>query len=225
MGQISLQIPQVGLSDSTEDPKVAANITTLQTLVNGQLDDTNLASPNNAYRRAMLSAFDLITSGLAGANDYLLTSSGFGPLLSNQDITTATAAMVTVPMWLGDAGYSSQPQDFQVANKTAYCRVRAHLLVNGVAPGTTTITVGLYRITGSGGTGTGGNLHYTFGSALAGSTVAQANPSSGTTYGLESGQFAVPTNNNAFALGFRLSAPISSLSVIAIGAQLYGYSA
>ena len=44
MGNISLNIPQVGLSDSTEDPKIATNFTTIQTAINGNLDATNLAA-------------------------------------------------------------------------------------------------------------------------------------------------------------------------------------
>lgn len=42
MGSISLNIPQIGLSDTTEDVKVANNFTTLQTAINGSLDSTNL---------------------------------------------------------------------------------------------------------------------------------------------------------------------------------------
>ena len=44
MGQIFLQIPQVGLSDSTEDPKVASDLTSIQNVINGNLDASNLAT-------------------------------------------------------------------------------------------------------------------------------------------------------------------------------------
>ena len=44
MPPVSLQIPQVNQPDATEDPKIAADFTTLQTLLNGNLDADNIAA-------------------------------------------------------------------------------------------------------------------------------------------------------------------------------------
>src|SRR6185437_10659235 len=44
MGQISLNIPQVGLPDTTEDVKVANNFTTIQNAINGGIDSTNISA-------------------------------------------------------------------------------------------------------------------------------------------------------------------------------------
>lgn len=42
MGQISLSLPQVGALHATEDVKVGNDLSTIQTLVNGNIDATNL---------------------------------------------------------------------------------------------------------------------------------------------------------------------------------------
>ena len=44
MGSITLSIPTVGQPNSTEDPKIATDLTTIETLVNGNIDSTNLSS-------------------------------------------------------------------------------------------------------------------------------------------------------------------------------------
>lgn len=44
MGIISLSIPQVGLPNSTEDPKIASDFNTIMTWANGNVDLTNLSA-------------------------------------------------------------------------------------------------------------------------------------------------------------------------------------
>lgn len=44
MATISLQIPVIGQPNSTEAPKIASDFTTLQTVINGQLDRNNMVS-------------------------------------------------------------------------------------------------------------------------------------------------------------------------------------
>jgi hypothetical protein len=118
---------------------------------------------------------------------------------------------------------SSQPQDFQVAGKTAYARIRVAVLTNNTPPGAT-LTFGLYPITSV--TGTSGIFALGFGPVLSGSTIA-VNPSSGGGwYGAESGQFALPLTTTAFyTLGVVWSAAQAAASVISMTAQLYGYNA
>lgn len=49
MGSISLQTPTVGNPNSTEDPKIANDFTILQTLLNGNIDLTNLSTALQSY--------------------------------------------------------------------------------------------------------------------------------------------------------------------------------
>lgn len=44
MGQIALQIPTVGQPNATEDPKIASDFTTIQNVINGNIDHGNLAT-------------------------------------------------------------------------------------------------------------------------------------------------------------------------------------
>lgn len=44
MGLITLQTPIVGVANASEDPKIASDLTILQTLLNGNIDITNLSA-------------------------------------------------------------------------------------------------------------------------------------------------------------------------------------
>jgi microcystin-dependent protein len=70
MGQISLEAVTVGQPDSTEEPKIPGNFRTLQDLVNGNIDATNLAAAAGvsatqlaaAVQQALFAPGDLKTS-------------------------------------------------------------------------------------------------------------------------------------------------------------------
>jgi hypothetical protein len=197
-------------------PNGASNIITadiLNVATTGLIGDTTLQSPNNGVRKLLLQG-SAVAPGGTGPADYIFLISG-ALAGSAVNITPGVAA----PMWVGDSGLSSQPKDFQVANKSAFGRVRAMLNPNGTSAGITA-TVGVYQVTGSGGPS--GNIQYSFGSALAGSTVAL---SAGASFvGGESGQFALPSSNY-YALGVNLSGTVPAAAIINISAQLYGYNA
>lgn len=214
MGQITLQIPQTGALNSTEDPKVASDFTTIQTLVNGNLEDSNLKTPNNAVRRLLLQANGFIPSA-AGSTDYLMATVG-GFLASG-----SSGSSSTVPLWIGDAGLSSQPQDFQVPNLTAYARIRMVVIANATTAPASNFTAGLYQITASAG-GTSNAMGYTFSTALSGSTVTVNAPSAGVITSVETAQFALPSSG-VWALGAKNSATPASHTTIAL--QLFGYNA
>lgn len=55
MGLIVLQAPQAGLPNATEDPKITADMVTLQTLLNGNMDTNNL-SPSAAITVGQMAA-------------------------------------------------------------------------------------------------------------------------------------------------------------------------
>lgn len=199
MGLISLSLPQVGQPDSTEEPKIPSDLTIIQNVINGNLDDTNFASPNNAVRRLVLQA----TGSAAGS------------------IASGVSAIETTPsLWAGDAGYSSQPQDFQVAAKTATARIRVAMLTNNTSPGVT-FTFGLYQATGPGG----GSGILTFGfSLVSGSTVAITPVANNVTAGT-SAAFALPSSSAVYLLGKNLSGSTPAASAFFVTAQLYAYSA
>lgn len=161
-----------------------------------------------------------------------LTLQASGGAIGNQAagdwVFLPSGAMVTsggssgqagVAIWPGDSGLSSQPQDFQVPGRTAYGRIRGSLAPNATSAGVT-VTFGLYQITGSGGAT--GSISYTFGSALAGSTVAIA--AAGSIAAGESGQFALPSTG-FWALGINLSGIVPAAAVISLTTQLYSYNA
>jgi hypothetical protein len=193
--------------------KIQNGFTTIQNVINGGIDtnnlsssagikDTQLANPNNGVRRLLLQDSNLVSGSVTG-----------GPYQISQ----------SPPVWVGDAGLSSQPTDFQVAGKTAYARVRVAVLTNNTAPGAT-LTFGLYPITAV--TGGSGVFGYGYGSAVSGSTIAVNPASGGGWYGAESGQFALPLTATAFyLLGVNWSANQAAASVISMTAQLYAYNA
>lgn len=199
MGTISLVQPVVGQPDTTEDVKIQNNFTTIQNVINGNIDDSNLKSPNSGVRRLLLQAST--------------TASGVGPgTLPISDFP---------PAWLGDSGISSQPQDFQVAGKTAYGRIRAGVIPNSINP-SVTLTFGLYPVTASGGAS--GTINYTFGTAVSGSTF-NLTPTNASFVSGESTQFTLPTNAQFYMLGVVYSTTIAAGAVISITSQLYGYNA
>jgi hypothetical protein len=163
------------------------------------ITDTQLASPNNTVRRLLLESSNQVQGITAGVQ------------------------VIDSRVWIGDAGLSSQPQDFQVAGKTAYARIRAAVLTNNTAPGAT-LTFGLYPVTAV--TGGAGVISYGTGPVFTGSTVAINPSSAGGWYAAESAQFALPLTVTAFyVLGVSWSANQAASSVVGMTAQLYAYNA
>jgi hypothetical protein len=207
---LSVQIPAVGQANTTEEPKIANSLTNLSAWANGSVADTDLRSPPNAVRRLVLENSAILDDSIA-AGDRIFTSDAY-------PVASGAAGYYPAVLWVGDAGLSGQPPDFQVANKTAVARVRGTLAAS--APATATLTLGLYQITGVGGTGRG--VSYTFAAAYGGSTVAVASPAAGIT-SFESAEFALPVSA-VYALGSNLSAPLPSGCAIAVSLQLYAYN-
>jgi hypothetical protein len=214
MGTISLQIPQVGQPDTTEDVKIANDFTTIQTVINGNLNDANLASPNSSVRHLLLEGVGLLPAGTTAA-DYFFVPTGS---TLNPNSEGNPQAMT---LWQGDAGYSGQPQDFTVANKSAYCRIRMSVSTNATAPAVTFVA-SLYPLIGLfGGLG---SITFTFGTALAGG-ASIASPGASSAVGGTGAQFAMPTANTAYALGVNINGTIAANSLVSITAQLYAYNA
>lgn len=74
MGTINLQIPQLNFPNSSEDPKIASDLTTIQTVINGGLDHNNLnASAGITFGQLATGAsfpnrLQIATSGTANLN-------------------------------------------------------------------------------------------------------------------------------------------------------------
>ena len=122
MGTISLQIPQANLPNSTEDAKVASDLTTLQTLVNGNIDHNNInASAGILFSQIQNSSWIALslTTNVGVAAGYYTPSSRLqgdtvqlkGTLVNNTgssfpsggdiallDSTCRPAALVSVPL-------------------------------------------------------------------------------------------------------------------------------
>lgn len=225
MATINLQLPTIGQLNSTESPKIVSDFTVLQTVINGQLDTNNLsptaaittgqlASPTTARRSLLLQA-TCHSAASSTAGNYLIS-------VANTWVTSGVGAN-DVPVWMGDAGYNSQPADFQVPGKSAFCKIRGIVLGNGVSPAIS-VTLGLFELTGT--AGTGGSFSYSFGSAIAGTTTQTAALTGASSIAqLESAQFAMPTDTGTYALGITLSSTLALNSALIISAQLYGYNA
>jgi hypothetical protein len=207
---LTVQVPTVGLANATEEPKIANTLTNLAAW-SASIPDSDLHSPNNAVRRLVLQAGAIIDDSI-GAGDRIFTADSFL-------VASGVQVYYPAPLWAGDAGYSSQPPDFQVPGKAAQARVRATLVSS--TNSTVAFTVGLYQISGVGGSGRG--ISYMFAGAFPGSTVMVASPAAGVTP-LESPEFALPTAPAAYALGVSLDSAPAAGAAVAITAQLYAYN-
>jgi hypothetical protein len=108
--------------------------------------------------------------------------------------------------------YYYDPADWLGNTRTTKLRIRATVNVGGTAPATT-VTVGLYQITGL----TAGA--YTVSAVIAGSTVAFATPGANTQNQNNSGDFTAPSAGQ-YVLGYTLSAATAAGSSMAISALL-----
>ena len=208
---LTIQVPTVGLTNATEEPKLANDMTNLSIWANGNIADTDLRSSNNTVRRLVLQATGIIDDSTP-AGDAIFTSDAY-------PVPSGVACYNPPPLWVGDSGVSSQPPDFQVANKVAVARVRTALALSAPAP--IAITPGLYQLTGVGGTGRA--VSYAFAGAYPLSTAQVVSPSAGIAV-LETVEFSLPTGAAVYALGVNLSGPPPSGCAIAVTCQLFAYN-
>lgn len=182
MGTISLSIPQTGQPNSTEDPKIASDFTTLQTVINGNLDGSNVAATLTGRRQVMQAPFFVI--GNTSSNPWL---SGAADSLASGSNTTNRGIV-----WA-----YLDPANFAVTGKSnTQLIVRMSCATNGVAPATN-FTGGLFPVTFSGGTGT---ITITAGTIVTGSSVTISTPSASSTAVAETAAFTFPAAG-AYALG------------------------
>lgn len=133
------------------------------------------------------------------------SSSGLGIIASGQDVTDIPKLLLH---WVA--------ADHAVTTKTLKMRMRAHCLVNSIAPGVT-FKVGLYPVSLSGGLG--GRSNITLGAVVAGSQVTFAAPGASSINPGVSGDFTIPADG-LYVVGLNLSAGIPAGSTVTFAAQL-----
>lgn len=169
-----------------------------------KVTDTMLASPNN------------------GAYKSVYRSGGFATSLGITTANVVFALGILTGISSGGAGTAVPDQfyfatgDYTVAGLTQKLRVRAQCVTNATAP-TVTITFGLYPITAS--AGASGQLTFTIGAVVSGSTVAFVTPSASTQNQNNSGDFTVPADGY-YALGYVGSGTQAANSAVGLTAQL-----
>jgi len=85
MGTIAIQIPTVGNPNSTEDPKIASGLTTIQTVINGNLDSSNLAA--SVLTSAGINSGTKVKGASIIATTETRTNTAFGTLTTPDQVT------------------------------------------------------------------------------------------------------------------------------------------
>lgn len=166
------------------------------------VSEAKLASPMAGVYRAVHQNSAVFAAG-ATVNTY-----GFaGPGTFIATATNTTVALSTIRI---------VSTDFAVTGLSTKLRVWG-IIMTAVAP-TSTFTLGLHPVTAT--TGTTGNIQYTIGAAVTGSTVAQIAPSANTITQLAGSDFAIPADGT-YVLGCVTSvATTATNSVTAISTRL-----
>lgn len=202
MGSITLQIPQSGQPNSTEDVKVANGLTTLQTWANGNIDGANVAATLTGRRHVMTAYFSQPGN----------TSTWF---------TSAPGDLVQSGTNQGNRGICwayLDPANFAVTGKNnTQLVLRMSLATMATAPAVN-FTAALNPVTFGGSTS--GNIVCTAGSAVSGSSVTINTPSASTATVAETSAFAFPTAG-AYAPTITISGLSATGSLVIMAVQLF----
>lgn len=181
-------IPLGGLAAGAVNANALADdaVTTAK-ILNSQVTDAKLASVNNGvYRVLTRDTFNFVASSPTGT--WFPTGQGYIGASSNE------SSVIFSQIHLVGA-------DYTVTGKTTRLRVRASCFTNATAP-TSTFTVGLYPVTAY--TGTAGNLNFTIGAVVTGTTVAFAAPSASTLTHSAASDITIPSDG-FYAMGVAIS--------------------
>jgi hypothetical protein len=172
-----VQIPTGGIANgAVTGPKIAASAIDATKILDASLTQAKLASPSNSVYRVLMIAGG--QNAIPPAANYVLSYSS--ALTSGASFTGGQA--VPVLRW--------DTTDYAVAGMTTNLRVKVSVGVNSIAS-TQTFTFGLYPVTMGGASG---NVSYTLGTVVAGSTAAVASPAASASATASSGDFALATN-------------------------------
>lgn len=99
MGTIALQIPQIGQPNATEAPKIAGDFTTLQNVINGNLDSNNIAASLGASA-GVNTAGSTVKGVVSNAGPGTRTNVAYGALNDAADsVTVALPANGLIAVW------------------------------------------------------------------------------------------------------------------------------
>ncbi len=179
MTQISLETPEIGKPDKTEDPKIITCFTTIQTAINGNLDSTNLKpasvtgeslDPTVTGLRMIAEGGGLI-GGSAAVGTYLPSTSGGAVIKATAGSVEYTAATGAPPM------FKIRTSEFEVPTKSLYLTLAIDLWVNGTAPSASMI-FSLYKLLTIGGVTS--QIVPSFSAPVAGTGVTVTTPAADT---------------------------------------------
>jgi hypothetical protein len=213
MGLLSLNLPVIGQGSATEDQKIRDGLSSIQTVLNGNLDEANvpnMAAAFTTYKPGIATGRARVSSAApAGSYAFLLGSSG----LNN------TLLPGTQPA-LEDVAIEIDPARFSANARTTRLNLRFRVAPNAVAPGIT-FTAGLWQIATTGGaSGNAPTIATLNGAALTGSTAVVATPGAlSLTATASSGDFTCPAAG-LYVMGVVTSGTPAAGSVNALTAVL-----
>jgi hypothetical protein len=210
MGLLSLNLPVIGQQSATEDQKVRDGLSSIQTLLNGNVDEANV--PNLAA--AFASWKDVLWGGAAAG---ATTVTGVGPwLIYGPSWANAGGAPLPVGATaLAGLGFRLDPADWAANARTTKLRIRWQAIVGSTAPAAT-ITPGLYPITGY---GAANPAIASVGAVVTGSTAVFTTPAAASNTPLLSTEFNAPAAGD-YVLGFASSGAFAAGSVVTVLAHL-----
>lgn len=193
MGLITSALPTIGDPNSTEDVDVRTLLSDLKTLVNGNIDDTNINAASYVAGNAQLwrpvlqtyAAFN--TNSYASATTYLVATGG---------TVTAGVASGGVPTF-----YYLASEFPALGSKSVKFRVSTNLLVGSNAPGINLI-FGLYAITNTTGTTP---VAINPGTVFASSTTTFSSPAANSKTHVNSSDLTGLVDGSFYACGFSVS--------------------
>lgn len=222
-----INLPKTNQTGTNEWADVQDNDDAIVAVVNGDLDDSNiasgaaidlakidvgsgvtdaqLASPNNSVYRT-----------IAYADSFLFeAASGFYLLGAGTNKTSGgTFSVITQPpmtIWLSSS-------DYAVAGKTTKLRLRGTVIANATAPAVT-FSFGLLPL--SAVAGGGGEISYTIGAAVTGSSVSAASPPANSATAVTGSDFTFPAIAPSYLLGVTVSGgTMAANSVVSAHAHL-----
>jgi hypothetical protein len=190
MGLLSLNLPVIGQSSATEDQKIRDGLASIQTLLNGNVDEANapnLAAAFTTYKPVQRASAEITAA--AAANTYAMF---VGPQFATNAVLVG-ASVVLTQLYL-------DPADFNANARTSKLRIRATATPNAVAPGIV-ITAGLYPIATTGGASAVAPTVATIGAVVAGSTAVITTPAASTPTTVTGTDFNFPAAGH-YAMGF-----------------------
>jgi hypothetical protein len=206
MSQINPSLPIVGQLNSGEEPKIPIALSQILSVINGNLDYTNLAATVDQYYKTIRE--ERAISQTTPAATYV-----FAPGVQDANSVARQGALTAVGANNAGLGvFYLDPAHYPTASpRTNKIRIAVSVMVNATAPAIT-YTYGLYPVTAVAGGAQA--VTVTLGTVVAGSTVAIASPGASSTNHGESTDIAFPSAGY-YALGVVLSGIESGITCVA----------